>query len=65
MPILLNKIKEFGNLAGFYLNKEKSNLMCKNMSQKKQEELINKTGCRLTKKAKYLGVELTMKNIDL
>lgn len=35
LPVLLNKIKGFGDLAGFYVNKEKLNMMCKNMSQKK------------------------------
>lgn len=31
LPLLLKKIKEFGDLAGFYINNNKSNILCKNM----------------------------------
>lgn len=35
-PILLKKIKEFGDLAGFNVNKTKSQVMCKNVMKKKR-----------------------------
>lgn len=34
IPYLMNKINEFGILAGFHLNKGKSKILCKNMMQK-------------------------------
>lgn len=44
LPILIGKIKKFGDLAGFYLNKTKSKIMCKNVDKNQQkiiEELTN------------------------
>lgn len=35
VPKLIEKISEFGNLAGFYINKQKSKLLCKNMTKNK------------------------------
>lgn len=50
LPLLMQKIKEFGDLAGFYINKDKSKVMCKNMTGKKQEELQRLVQCEVVKK---------------
>lgn len=65
IPRLFEEIREFGNLAGFYINKNKTKIMCKNMQLTKQRELEELTGCEIMKKVKYLGIHLTMKNLDL
>lgn len=62
---LTDKINEFGILAGFYLNKAKSKILCKNMTLKRMEELAAVTECEIVKKFKYLGIEVTQKNLDL
>lgn len=64
LPILLDKIKEFRDLAGLYINISKSKLMCKNTLKTKQEEIGKLTECEVVNKTKYLGIDLTMKNID-
>lgn len=65
LPILIGKIKKFGDLAGFYLNKTKSKIMCKNVDKNQQKIIEELTNCEVVQKTKYLGVELTMRNIDL
>lgn len=62
---LLNKITEFGKLAGFYINRQKSKIICKNMDKKQQKELEDLTQCENVKKVKYLGIQITGGNIDL
>lgn len=64
-PVLFEVIKEFGDLSGFYINKNKTKIMCKNMQTSKQEELAKITGCEVTNKEKYLRVTLSKKNLDL
>lgn len=39
LPKLLEKIKYFEDLARFYINKSKLKILCKKMTQMKQEEL--------------------------
>lgn len=62
---LTDKINEFGILAGFYLNKAKSKILCKNMTLRRMDELAAVTECEIVKKFKYLGIEVTQKNLDL
>lgn len=62
---LMQELKEFGRFAGFKINKEKSNLLTKNIEKKEERKLINKTGCKIVKKVKYLGIWLTNNNIHL
>lgn len=38
--------------------------MCKNMTNTRQKESSSLTGCEIVDKVRYLGVNLTMKNID-
>lgn len=61
----MNKIKDFGDLASCYANKNKSKIMCKNINSLKMEELIKTLQCAIVKKTKYLGIDITMKNTDL
>lgn len=61
----LKRVKEFGDPAGFYVNKKKSKIMCKNLSTTIIAKLAKISECNIVQKAKYLGIELTMKNIDL
>lgn len=65
IPSLFERIKKFGDMAGFYINKTKTKIMCKNMQIRKQKELEYLTGCEVTNKVKYLEINLTMKNLDL
>lgn len=65
IPRLFTKIEEFGELAGFYINKNKTKIMCKNMQSTKQEELKSLTGCEVACRGKYLGRVMTTKNLDL
>lgn len=62
----MERIEEYGQLAGFILNKSKTKLLTKNVDSKEIEELQQKTGMMMIeKKVKYLGVWLTSKNINL
>lgn len=65
IPKLFEKIKECGDLAGFYINKTKTKIMCSNMLNTRREERSVLTGCEIVNKVKYLGINLTMRNIDL
>lgn len=55
----------FDVVAGFYLNKAKSKILCKNMTPKRIHELASVIECEIVKKKKYLGVEVTNKNLEL
>lgn len=61
----MKKIEEFGNLAGFYINKNKPKIILKNVKKCEYEEIEKMTRCEVTNKVKYLGIELTNKNLDL
>lgn len=65
IPKLFEVIKEFGDQAGFYVNKTKTKIMCSNMTNSRREELSALTGCEIANKVRYLGINLTMRNIDL
>lgn len=56
-------MKEFGHLSGFNINKEKTKLMVKNLDIQEKAELENETGPKVTNKAKYLGIWITMKKL--
>lgn len=65
IPCLVKKINNFGVLAGFYLNKSKSKILCKNMTPKILRNYHWSLNVKLWKKNKYLGVEVTHTNLDL
>uniref|UniRef100_A0A670ICM2 Reverse transcriptase domain-containing protein n=1 Tax=Podarcis muralis TaxID=64176 RepID=A0A670ICM2_PODMU len=62
---ILNEMEQFGELAGFRLNKKKTKMIVKNMDRDKIELLQQRTEIEVVKKIKYLGIWLSDKNIDL
>lgn len=58
-------MEEFGQVAGFYINKDKSKILLKNIQKKEQADIQKLSGCIVAQKVKYLGIDLTNKNIDL
>lgn len=62
---LLGKIEEFGQHAGFYINKNKSKILLKNLQKGAKDVIEKMTGCDVVHKVKYLGIDLTNKNLDL
>ena len=65
VPKALGEIKRFGYLAGFYINRDKTKMLVKNMDKAKVEELQGQNGIRVEKKVKYLGVWVSAKNANL
>uniref|UniRef100_A0A803T3V9 Reverse transcriptase domain-containing protein n=1 Tax=Anolis carolinensis TaxID=28377 RepID=A0A803T3V9_ANOCA len=61
----IQKIENFGQLAGFYINKEKTKLLAKNISKKNQGIIQEKTALKFVTKLKYLGIWLASKNAKL
>uniref|UniRef100_G1KWN3 Reverse transcriptase domain-containing protein n=1 Tax=Anolis carolinensis TaxID=28377 RepID=G1KWN3_ANOCA len=61
----LKKIEEFGKVSGLKINKNKTMIMTKNISRKRQEELESMIGIKVTNKIKYLGIVITPKNAQL
>lgn len=61
LPGIIQKINNFGKLAGFYLNQNKSKILHKNMSGARIEALAKFTDCDIVKRVKYLGIEITIK----
>uniref|UniRef100_A0A803TS93 Reverse transcriptase domain-containing protein n=1 Tax=Anolis carolinensis TaxID=28377 RepID=A0A803TS93_ANOCA len=59
------KLEEFGELAGFHLNKHKTKILTKNITKSNQEKLQKSVGITVSPKIKYLGIWLTHKNAQL
>uniref|UniRef100_A0A803TV15 Reverse transcriptase domain-containing protein n=1 Tax=Anolis carolinensis TaxID=28377 RepID=A0A803TV15_ANOCA len=59
------KIEEFGKVAGLKINKEKTTILTKNISKKRQKELQNSLGLETPSKIKYLGIWISAKNNQL
>uniref|UniRef100_A0A670JTK1 Reverse transcriptase domain-containing protein n=1 Tax=Podarcis muralis TaxID=64176 RepID=A0A670JTK1_PODMU len=62
---VLELIEKFGQVAGFKLNMQKTKVLEKNLTMAEKEKFQNETGLTITKKVKYLGVNLTSKNLNL
>uniref|UniRef100_A0A670HZZ5 Reverse transcriptase domain-containing protein n=1 Tax=Podarcis muralis TaxID=64176 RepID=A0A670HZZ5_PODMU len=62
---VLELIEIFGQVAGFKLNKQKTKVLEKNLTMAEKEKFQSETGLVITKKVKYLGVNLTSKNVNL
>uniref|UniRef100_A0A670ILE0 Reverse transcriptase domain-containing protein n=1 Tax=Podarcis muralis TaxID=64176 RepID=A0A670ILE0_PODMU len=62
---VLDLIEIFGQVAGFKLNKQKTKVLEKNLTNEEKETFQNETGLEIAKKVKYLGVNLTAKNVNL
>uniref|UniRef100_A0A670K2B4 Reverse transcriptase domain-containing protein n=1 Tax=Podarcis muralis TaxID=64176 RepID=A0A670K2B4_PODMU len=61
----LQKIEEFGAVAGFRVNKSKTKMLVKNLTKEETTELERKVEIMVARKVKYLGVWITVKNINL
>lgn len=55
LPILLEIIQEFGQLAGFFINKKKSKLILKNIMVEEQKEITKLIQCEIVQKNKTSG----------
>lgn len=58
LPRAIHLTEEFGNLASFYLNQNKSKILLKNITLKRTEELKKLMECEVVSKAKYLGITI-------
>uniref|UniRef100_A0A803TDX0 Reverse transcriptase domain-containing protein n=1 Tax=Anolis carolinensis TaxID=28377 RepID=A0A803TDX0_ANOCA len=58
-------IRQYGDLAGLKINRNKTEALTKNMTKKHQELISNQLGITITSKIKYLGITITPKNIQL
>ena len=65
IPKVLDVIKEFGELAGFYINKGKTKMIVKNLDKQMTETLQEQSGIKVVKKVKYLGVRLSARNSNI
>uniref|UniRef100_A0A670JT87 Reverse transcriptase domain-containing protein n=1 Tax=Podarcis muralis TaxID=64176 RepID=A0A670JT87_PODMU len=61
---VLELIQEFGQVAGFKLNKQKTKVLEKNLTTEK-ERFQRETNLNVVKKVKYLGINMTAKNLNL
>lgn len=52
-------------MAGFKLNVSKTKLLAKNIANQEREDLERTFGLNICEKAKYLGIWITSKNINL
>uniref|UniRef100_A0A803T6S0 Reverse transcriptase domain-containing protein n=1 Tax=Anolis carolinensis TaxID=28377 RepID=A0A803T6S0_ANOCA len=65
LNIWLKEIEKFGKVAGFYINKEKTKILTKNVTKKNKELIQEKSGIKVTSKIRYLGIWITAKNAQL
>uniref|UniRef100_A0A670I6B9 Reverse transcriptase domain-containing protein n=1 Tax=Podarcis muralis TaxID=64176 RepID=A0A670I6B9_PODMU len=61
----LQKIDEFGAVAGLKVNKNKTKMLVKNLTKEEMIDLERRTEIAVAKKVKYLGIWVTAKNINL
>uniref|UniRef100_A0A670I1C2 Reverse transcriptase domain-containing protein n=1 Tax=Podarcis muralis TaxID=64176 RepID=A0A670I1C2_PODMU len=62
---VLELIQEFGRVAGFKLNKQKTKVLAKNLTSSETDGFQKETELSVVKKVKYLGVYLSAKNLNL
>uniref|UniRef100_A0A670KCB4 Reverse transcriptase domain-containing protein n=1 Tax=Podarcis muralis TaxID=64176 RepID=A0A670KCB4_PODMU len=58
-------LEDFGRLSGFRLNRKKTKVLIKNMTEQEKIHLEEKIGIKVVNKVKYLGIWLSPKNINL
>ncbi|KAF7237863.1 LINE-1 retrotransposable element ORF2 protein, partial [Varanus komodoensis] len=61
IPKLLQWIGEYGEVTGMKINKEKTKLLVKNLTQDQKKRLQEQVDLQIVKKVKYLGICLTAK----
>uniref|UniRef100_A0A670K0T0 Reverse transcriptase domain-containing protein n=1 Tax=Podarcis muralis TaxID=64176 RepID=A0A670K0T0_PODMU len=61
----LELIYEFGRVAGFKLNKQKTKVLAKNLTSSEIDGFQKEMELNVVKKVKYLGVNMTGKNLNL
>uniref|UniRef100_A0A670K3C9 Reverse transcriptase domain-containing protein n=1 Tax=Podarcis muralis TaxID=64176 RepID=A0A670K3C9_PODMU len=61
----LELLEEFGKLSGFKLNKKTTKILTKNLAEDLKNQLESKTGIKVVKRVKYLGIWISPKNINL
>lgn len=62
---LNNILLEFEKASGLKVNKDKTNLLIKNMNKDSIKLLEQQSGYKESKKVRYLGINLTNRNTDL
>uniref|UniRef100_A0A2D4PAM0 Reverse transcriptase domain-containing protein n=1 Tax=Micrurus surinamensis TaxID=129470 RepID=A0A2D4PAM0_MICSU len=62
---LIKKIEEYGEMAGFKINREKIKILVKNITEKQKKELTKILDIQITKKVKYLGIQLTARCVTI
>uniref|UniRef100_A0A670KCA9 Reverse transcriptase domain-containing protein n=1 Tax=Podarcis muralis TaxID=64176 RepID=A0A670KCA9_PODMU len=62
---VIELLEEFGRLSGFRLNRKKTKILTKNMTEQDKIQLEEKSGIKIANKVKYLGIWLSPKNINL
>uniref|UniRef100_A0A2H6NAP8 Reverse transcriptase domain-containing protein n=1 Tax=Micrurus carvalhoi TaxID=3147026 RepID=A0A2H6NAP8_9SAUR len=56
-PKLIGEIEEYGEVAGLKINKEKTKILAKNMTEKQKKRSMDKLNIQIIKKVKYLGIQ--------
>uniref|UniRef100_A0A2D4PTK3 Reverse transcriptase domain-containing protein n=1 Tax=Micrurus surinamensis TaxID=129470 RepID=A0A2D4PTK3_MICSU len=56
---LVQELEEYGAAAGLKINKDKTKLITKNLTESQKKDLERKWGLQNAKKFKYLGIWLT------
>uniref|UniRef100_A0A670ZAD8 Reverse transcriptase domain-containing protein n=1 Tax=Pseudonaja textilis TaxID=8673 RepID=A0A670ZAD8_PSETE len=56
---LIKELEQYGSVAGLKINRNKTKLLTKNLTENQRKELEKTMGIQATKKVKYLGIWLT------
>ncbi|XP_070797084.1 uncharacterized protein [Pituophis catenifer annectens] len=59
-PKVLQEIQQYGEVAGFKLNKTKTKILVRNMDEMNKKRLEKSLELQITKKIKYLGIWITV-----
>uniref|UniRef100_A0A670ZPU2 Reverse transcriptase domain-containing protein n=1 Tax=Pseudonaja textilis TaxID=8673 RepID=A0A670ZPU2_PSETE len=56
---LIKELEQYGSVAGLKINRNKTKLLTKNLTENQRKELEKTMGIQATKRVKYLGIWLT------
>lgn len=62
---LQQELNQFGKIAGLKINKNKTVMITKNLNNEEKRKLVEKSGFKIEKQIRYLGVILTNDNRQL